>query len=53
MKWKIDHIDTTYIDLGLYVGTNIVNIKSVLVWWCSMHEKVKQHWGWVEENRYL
>ena len=21
--------------------------------WSSIHEKVKQHWGWVEKKRYL
>ena len=21
--------------------------------WGSIHEKVKQHWGWVEKKRYL
>ena len=21
--------------------------------WYSIHEKVKQHWGWVEKERYL
>ena len=42
-------------------GHNIVNIKTVLVWWAlylsntwsSIHEKVKQHWGWVEKMRCL
>ena len=34
---------------------NIVNIKSVSVWWwlyiwSSIHEKVKQHWDWVKKN---
>ena len=46
---------------------NIVNIKIVSVWWClyvcikqhlsciwsSIHEKVKQHWCWVEKKRCL
>ena len=31
---KTDHIDTTWIDLGLYMDTNVVNIKSVSVLWC-------------------
>ena len=40
----------------------ILNKKSVLVsWWLyilsnigsSIHEKVKQHWGWVEKKRCL
>ena len=33
MRWKckIDHMDTTQIDLALDMGTNIVNIKSVSV----------------------
>ena len=34
MKMKKDHIDTTWIDLFLDMDSNIVNIKSVLVWWC-------------------
>ena len=21
--------------------------------WSSIHEKVKEHWGWVEKKRYL
>ena len=33
-KRKIDHIDTTLIDLGLDINTNIINIKSVSLWWC-------------------
>ena len=31
MKMKIDNIDTTQIDLGLEMGTNIVNFRSVSV----------------------
>ena len=31
MKMKIEHIDTTQIDLGLEMGTNIVNFRSVSV----------------------
>ena len=27
IEWKIDHIDTIWIELGLHVGANIVNIK--------------------------
>ena len=30
---KIDHIDTTQIDLGLDMDKNRVNIKIVSVWW--------------------
>ena len=30
-KRKLHHIDMTYIDLGLDMDTNIVNIKSVSV----------------------
>ena len=26
LKWKIDHIDTTQIDLGLDMNVNILNI---------------------------
>ena len=29
---KIDHIGTRKIDVGLFMDTNIVNIKSVSVW---------------------
>ena len=41
---------------------NIVNINIASVWWClnvlsniwsSIHEKVKQHWVWVEKERCL
>ena len=52
---KIDRTDTTLADLGLDMDTNIVNIKSVEVWWClkqhlsdiwsSIHERDKQTWG--------
>ena len=56
---KKGHIGTTQIDLGLDIETNIVNIKSVLVWWwlyvlsnirSSVHENVKQDWGWTEKE---
>ena len=34
------------------MDTNKVNIKSVSSnIWSSIHEKVKQHWGWVEKKR--
>ena len=33
LKMKIDHIDTTQIDLGLDMDKNRVNIKIVSVWW--------------------
>ena len=33
MKIKKDHINTLKVDLGLDMDTNIVNIKSVSVWW--------------------
>ena len=50
--------------LGLDMDKNIVNKKSVSVWWClyvlsntqatntcsSIYEKVKQHWRWVEKS---
>ena len=63
-----NHIDTTLTDLVLDIDTNIVNIKGVSVWclyiyimlickginiWSSVHEKVTQHWGWVEKMRFL
>ena len=36
MKMKKDHIDTTKIDLGQDLDTNIViNIRNVSVWWSS------------------
>ena len=62
MKMKEDHTGTIKIDLGLDMGTNIVNVRSASVWWhlyvkqhlsnawSSIHEKVKQHWGWVEKS---
>ena len=31
---QIDHIDTTWTGLGLEINTNILNIKSISVWWC-------------------
>ena len=36
IKIKIitDHIDTTQIDLGIDMDTNLVNIKLFSVWWC-------------------
>ena len=36
-KRKKDHIDTIYIDLGLDMNTNIVNIKGDSVWCDVMH----------------
>ena len=33
-KRKIDDIDTTQMDLGLDIDTNILNIKSVPMRWC-------------------
>ena len=49
---------------SLDIGTNIVNITIVCISmmmlirikqhlsniWSSIHEKVKQHWGWVEKS---
>ena len=32
-KWKIEYIVTTYIDQGLDMDLNILNIKCVSVWW--------------------
>ena len=31
-KWKIDHIDTTLIDLGLNMDSSILNIKGVSIY---------------------
>ena len=31
---KKDHIDTTCIALALDMDTNVVNFRSVSVWWC-------------------
>ena len=33
-KWKIDHVNMIYMDVAPDVGTNLVNIKIVSVWWC-------------------
>ena len=47
------------------MDTNIVNIRNISVWWCfyvlnytkatfkahSVHEKVKQQWGWTEKKK--
>ena len=30
-KRKIDHVDRKYIDLGLDMGTNVVNMKNVSI----------------------
>ena len=62
-KRKKDHIDTIYIDLGLDMNTNIVNIKGDSVWcdvmheatpkqhiWRSIYEKVNQHRDFVEKS---
>ena len=50
---------------SLDMGTNIVNKKVLSTMmllcikkhlsniWSSVHEKVKQHWGWVEKKCYL
>ena len=63
-NWKTDHIDTTLIELGqdmdghkhtkykmclsiimvIYIKQHLSNI------WNSIHEKVKQHWAWVEKS---
>ena len=59
MKMKNRSHSSISIDLGLDMGTNIVIIKSVSIWWwlyvlsniwSSIHEKVKQHWGWIEKK---
>ena len=31
----------------IYIKQNLSNI------WSSIHEKVKQHWGWIEKKRCL
>ena len=56
LKMKIDHVDMALMYLGLDMNINILNIKHDLVWWwlyvlSSVHEKVNQHWGWVEQKR--
>ena len=42
-------------DLGLhdFLKTNTFIKKHLSNIWSSIHEKVKQHWGWVEKKRYL
>ena len=64
---KKSHIDTTLINLGLgieYKHTKYKNCLSMMVpictkqhllsnIWSSIHEKVKQNWGWVEKKRSL
>ena len=45
MKMKMKkkgHIGTTWIDLGPDMGTNIVNIKSVSLWY-NLNVLIKQH----------
>ena len=44
-KWKIDHINTTLIDLGLDMDTDKLNIKCYNDGniWSLIHEKYKQH----------
>ena len=61
----MDHIDMTQIDLGLDMDIIIVimdNVSAILVTcikqhlsiiWSSIHEKVKQHWDWVEKKSCL
>ena len=36
----------------LEIDTSIANIRSLSVWyiWSSIHELVKQHWGWVKKK---
>ena len=54
----IDQLDYLCLDMD----TNIVNIRSISLWWhlyvlsntwSSIHEKVKQHWGRSEKKRCL
>ena len=53
-KWKIVHIDMTYIDRGLDMDTNILNITMRLIYikqhlsniWSSIQEKVKEQFNW-------
>ena len=62
----MDHTDMTYKGLGLDMGINIVNTKKCLSMmmlifikqhlsniWSSIHEKVKQHWGWIKKKRVI
>ena len=62
-KWKIDKKDTKQIDLGLDMDTNIfkyeicLNVVMVICIkqhltniWSLVHDKVKQHWSWVEKK---
>ena len=47
------------------MDTNVLNIKRLSIMivtcinqhlstiWSSIHQKVKQHWGWVQKNRWL
>ena len=51
------------IDLGLDIGTNVVNKKCMMMLicikqdlsyiWSSIYEKVKQHWGWDEKSGHI
>ena len=57
-NWKIGRISTTQIDLGQYKHKMYLSIKMVVCikqhlsnMWSSIHEKVKQHWGWVAYKR--
>ena len=54
----------TEIDLGLDMDTDILNIymsqyivicikQHVSNIWSSIHDKVKQHWGWAEKKHCL
>ena len=55
----------TWIDKDLDEDTKMINIKCLIMMifkcinqhlskiWSSNHEKVKQHWGWVEKKRCL
>ena len=62
LKIKIDYKDMRKIDLSLDIDPNKLNIKcssTMMVIcikqhlsnvWSSIHERVKQHWGWVEKK---
>ena len=65
IKMKIKNRSKRYdIVLGLDMDVNIVDIDISVIMlacikqrlsniWSSIHENVKQAWGWVEKKRYL
>ena len=38
-KGKIDHIDTTWINRGLDMDTNVVSVKNASLWWLYVLNK--------------